>query len=141
MNINEFKYKYSEVVSEFLEENPGKRAFWGKTCTKRLLDFLQQKNIKIIYKFTKGKPPNHVLEFFLNFLKEHSYFSKKLLIETYLQKINSFGDKFSCEREFKVLIRRYLIYNVIEKYSIANYKVNKDKLSELSNGKRNSSRL
>ena len=56
MLLSEFKQVYSNLITEFLEEYPGRRVIWRKYFTKyftkAFLDYcLQQKNIKmLIYK-------------------------------------------------------------------------------------------
>ncbi len=131
MNINEFKAKYSSLILEFKKEHPNKHAFWHKKFTKPFISWLQQqKNIKITYKYKKFKPYNQISEFFLNYLKEHTYLAKKALVGTFIDKEHPPVEEFkSIKREFSSLISHHLKYGVIEHYSLYNFKINKSMVS------------
>jgi len=131
MNINEFQSKYSDLISEFEEENLNRLVIWRKYFTRTFLDWLlQQKNIKITVKYRKYQPYNHISEFFLNFLKEHAYFSKKLLIGIYKDEVHPSVDEYSnIKREFGELIHHHLKYGVLEHVSRDTYKINKHMVS------------
>ncbi len=73
---------------------------------------------------------DQMLEFFLNSLQEHYYFSKKLLVETYAIKMNFYYNNSVYNRGFIILIKRFTHLGIIERYSHTNFKVNKDKLRE-----------
>jgi len=128
------------------EEETGHNTTWANKITGKFEYWLFENNLKTSnftnkrlsteeYRKNKSEKQkevwsNQILEFFLHFLQEHTYFSKKLLLETYIHKINSVVDEFGYEREFKVLIKHFEGHKVISKYSHTNYKINKDKLRE-----------
>lgn len=127
MILAEFKQKYNNLISEFLKENPNTRAFWHKDFTKPFISWLKKKNIKITYKYTKIEPYNKISEFFLNYLREHAYFSKKTIVGVYIDTIHPSEDDYKdIRREFRGLIYHHLKYGVLEHYSLNTFKINKD---------------
>lgn len=123
---------YSRLIFDFRKENPRRPPFRSNNFTKTFLDWLlSQKNIKITYKHQKinSDSYNHIPDFFLNFLKEHTYFSKNIIVGIYIDKTQSSKDNYNIiKKEFSEIIRRHLKYNVLEKYSAKTYKINKKKV-------------
>lgn len=136
MNLNEFKQKYSNLIIEYLEEYPGRKPTRRNSFSKGFTDWLlQQRNIKITFKYAKIKPYNDISEFFLNFLYEHAYLKKKKLIEDYMLKFKSPENEFnSIRNEFNILTYRHLKCGALEKHSKTTYKINKE---IIGNGKLN----
>ena len=134
MNIDEFKQKYPNLIAKFREEHPGRRPFLGKRFNTFFLYWLYlQKNIKITIKQTEIKPYNHISEFFSNFLKEHAYFSKRLIIGIYKDEVHPYADEYDIiEREFAKLISYGLRFGVLEKYSLYTFKINKELVESYS---------
>ena len=137
MNIYEFQEEYPNLITRFREENPHKRPFWNTRVTKFFLYWLQQqKNIKVTVKRTeqtKIEPDNHISEFFSNFLKEHTYFSKRLIIGIYKDEVHPYADEYDIiKREFAKLIGRGLRFGVIKKYSLYTFEIIKDMVERYS---------
>ncbi|KKN46934.1 hypothetical protein LCGC14_0668000 [marine sediment metagenome] len=127
MLLSEFKQKYSNLIIEYEEENPDKHAIWHNDFTKSFISWLQKKNIKITYKYIKIKAYNKISEFFLNYLKEHAYLSKKALVGIYKDTIHPPVEEFKViKREFSSLINYHLKYGVLEHYSLYTFKINKN---------------
>lgn len=134
MNINEFKQKYSYLIAEYLEEYPNRFTFWKNNFTSGFLDYLQQRNIKITYKYPKVLIPkcyNHISEFWLKFLQGHFYFTKKRVTEDYIHKFNSpKNEQVIIKRDFTDLIGYFLKYGIIERFSRDTFKFNKKMVSQ-----------
>lgn len=65
--------------------------------------------------------------FFLNFINDHTYFSKNLIIGIYKDTIQPpLDDYYIINREFIKLIRHGLRFGVLEKYTRDTYKINKE---------------
>ena len=136
MNVDEFQSKYSILIDEF-EEIAGKKAVWSGRITKLFIEHLQEKNIKISFKLPKTLIPKqyhdlpYISEFWLNFLQENTYFTKKRVTEDYILKYNFPEDKcVNIKKDFHTLIRYFLRYGIIEHYNVGTYKINK-KLVEI----------
>lgn len=135
MNIFEFQDKYSNLISNF-EETTGRNAIWHDEITKRFIKYLQEKNIKINYRLSKTLIPKrynhlyHISEFWLKFLQENTYFTKKRVTEDYIREY--YSPKNRCEsirKEFWSIIRYLIKYGIIEHYSKKSFKIHKEKVS------------
>lgn len=138
MNINEFKQKHSDLIISF-EETTGRNAIWHNEITNPFIEHLQQNNIKINYKPLKTLIPkrynyiHHISEFWLRFLKEHTYFSKKQATEDYI--CEYYSPKNKCDnikKDFNNIIRHFLKYGIVEHHSRDTYKINKEMVSQYS---------
>ncbi len=70
---------------------------------------------------------NHIHEFFLNFLNEHTYFSKNIIIGIYKDKVHPpITEDGNIKRDFASIIRYYIEKGMLERYSQKTYKINKD---------------
>jgi hypothetical protein len=124
--VKDFKIKYSNLIAEYLEKYPDRFAFRKNNFTRGFLDYLQQKNIKITFKYIEIKPYNSISEFFANFLKEHAYLSKKIA-EIYIDAKQPHVDEYgNIRRMFRSLINQHMKSEVLERYSHNNYKINKE---------------
>ncbi len=121
MNTLDFKQEHSKEILEF-EKETGKQAILRNgRVTGNFKLWLHENNIQLI-----NTPCNHLLKFFLDFLKEHHYFSKKTLVGIYIQKAHPSKDEFDeIWKEFGRIIRRHLKSGVLEYYSVHNFKINK----------------
>lgn len=130
MLLSEFKQKYSNLIIEYNEENPDRHAIWHNEFTKPFLSWLQKRDIKIKYKYIKIEPYNKISEFFLNYLKEHAYVSKKALVGIFMNKEHTPENEIKdIQKEFRSLINSHLKYGVLEHYSLYNFKINKEMVS------------
>ena len=139
MNINEFKQKYSELVSTFEEKNPGRHAIWHNKFTNIFIDHLQEKNIKISYKIPKLLIPNrsnylpHISEFFLKFFQDNTYFTKKRVTDEYIREYTPPENEcVIIKKEFWNILRHLLKYGIIEHYSKKSFKIYKLKVKQYS---------
>lgn len=136
MDIYEFQDKYSNLISNF-EKETGKCAIWNNNFTILFMNRLQQNNIKITFKLPKLLIPkryhylSEISEFWLEFLRDHSYFARKRVIEDYIIKYTIPKDKCdSIKIEFKGILCLLLKYGIIERYSLMVYKINQEKVRE-----------
>ncbi len=137
MDINEFQNKYSNLISNF-EKTTGRNAIWHNEITNPFIEHLQEKNIKINYKLPKTLIPkrynyiHHISKFWLKFLQDHTYFSKKKVIDDYILEYYSPKNKCgSIKRDFNNLIRYFLKYGIVEHHSRDTYKINKELVSQI----------
>ena len=135
MDIYEFQNKYSNLISNF-EKETGKCAIWNNTFTIPFMNHLQQNNIKINYQLPKLLIPKRyhylpeISEFWLEFLRDHSYFAKKRVTEDYITEYTISKDKCdSIKIEFKGILKHLLKYGIIEHHSINTYKINEEKVN------------
>lgn len=136
MNINEFKQKHSDLIIDF-EKTTGKHAIWHDEITNPFIEHLQEKNIKINYKLPKTLIPKcyhylpHISEFWLNFLQENTFFTKKRVTDEYILEYKPPENEcvIIMKKEFWNILRRLLKYGIIERYSISTYKINKELVS------------
>jgi len=98
MNINGFKQVYSNLILDFRKEIPRSPPFRSNKFTTTFINWLlQERNIRITCKGQNTEIPesyNHIPEFFFNFLKEHTYFTRNGIIYEYKQKFNPPTDKY-----------------------------------------------
>ena len=132
MNVSEFQSKYSNLIDKF-EEIAGKNAVWHGKITKSFIEHLQENNIKISYKLPKTLIPKryhylpHISEFWLNFLQENTYFTKRRVTDEYIREYYSPENRCDdIKIDFLILIRYFLRYGIIENYSRDTYKINKE---------------
>ncbi len=124
ITIPEFQKKYPKLINSF-EKETGKNAIYYNKINNQFIKWI------IWIRQKKDIWNNHIPEFFLNFLKEHHYFSLKILVGIYIDKEQPPTDKYDIiKSKFKILIRRFKAHKIISKYSSTNYKVNKDNLKK-----------
>jgi len=142
--ITEVPEKRPDLVLRFERETGTKAILKNGKITGQFKVWLRkkikEKNKKLNEKNKPPKPPinnpyNHILlEFFLDFLNEHTYFAKNTLVGIYIQKAHPSVDEFDeIRRKFGTIIRQHVKIGVLEKYSYRTFKINKDMLEKIVN--------
>lgn len=138
MLISEVPEKHPKLISKFEKETGTKAILKNGKITGQFKHWLQQK----INEKNGQSINNPLLKFFLNFLNEHHYFSKKLLVFNYIQKAQPPVDEFDdIRKKFGTIIRQHVKYGVLEYYSVHNFKINKIVLEKIVNMSLNKARV
>jgi len=125
MDAIKTQQKYPKSISRF-ERTTGRHAIWRDKVTgvfkMWLCTEIRRKNKKPV-----NNHYNYILlKFFLDFLNKHTYFAKKSLVGIYIEKAHSSVDEEDeIKKEFGRIIRQHVKYDILEKYSYYNYKINK----------------